>query len=335
MTCQVKSPRVFEINLVVKQRLSMATNEFAESLLKEANEIEGKMVATSTRVTYESSLRVYEKTMRDVIHEDAYPIDIRKMKIFIVLMKKRKRTYSTLVNYIRGFSFHFRKNGLEVLTQSIEFKVFHSGLRREMCGDRAFPKAKEPFELEFFERIVNILPMDDIANRRMMLCMTLSFSAFLRISELLALRKEDIKVEDGMGRIEIFIRRSKTDQYGVGESTFLFKSDSPSCPWPYLDVLETLEEGETIVGGHTEWSLRRSLSSILQCIGVDHVERYSFHSFRRGGAHLASKNGVADCMIKAHGRWRSEAYQRYTAVDKRDAGEQVAAGLARVGRAPQ
>ena len=53
------------------------------------------------------------------------------------------------------------------------------------------------------------------------------------------------------------------------------------------------------------------------------------------GAHLASKNGFPDCMIKDHDRWWSEAYQRYTAVDTRDAGEQVTAGLARVGRAPQ
>ena len=107
-------------------------------------------------------------------------------------------------------------------------------------------------------------------------------------------------------------------------------------PLGHMDILETMEEDEKLVGSQSQFTLRKNLAGILRSIGVPHVDRYSFHSFRRGGAHLASLNGVADCMIKAHGRWRSEAYQRYVAVNQRDAGQAVTAGLRADGnRAPQ
>ena len=35
------------------------------------------------------------------------------------------------------------------------------------------------------------------------------------------------------------------------------------------------------------------------------------HSFRHGGASWASKQGWPDARIRAHGRWRSDAYKRY------------------------
>ena len=312
----------------------MADGGLVERLLEEAEEIRGKSVAESSRKTYLSALGVYEKTMKDQIGVDPYPIDVKKMMAFLVFMKRLKRTYSTLANYVCALSFYFRSHNMDNLTEDIQFKVFQTGLRRELCATEKNPKAKDPFELEFFERIEAMVPLDVVENRRLMFCMTVAFSAFLRISELMNLRKRDIRVDLGMGRMEIFIMRSKTDQYGQGESTFLFKNDGPACPWKYLDVLETIEDDDRIVGHQTEPQLRKSLAGILRFIGVPHVERYSFHSFRRGGAHLASKNGVADCMIKAHGRWKSEAYLRYVAVDRRDAGRQVAAGLG-ASRAPQ
>ena len=88
-----------------------------------------------------------------------------------------------------------------------------------------------------------------------------------------------------------------------------------------------MEADALIVGGRSERYLRAKLASLLREIQVEDVHRYSFHSFRRGGAHLASVKGVNDCVIKAHGRWRSEAYLRYVAVDKREAGLNVAAAL--------
>ena len=310
--------------------------ELLDGLRREAQEIRGHAVAESSRNTYEASFRVYEKVLRDELSIDPMPVDIEKMEIFLVFMRRKKRCYNTLAAYVRGFSYYFRRNGLDILTQEIGFKVFFSGLRREMTADGGLcPKAKAPFQIEWFERIANVFPMEDFRNRRIMFWMTLCFHAFLRIGELLSLRKRDIRIDEEHGRMDILIRRSKTDQLGLGVTTYLFKSQGPSSPWNYRDVLECSDDDECIVPGLSEKTLRGWLGRILQQIGVQDFQNYSFHSFRRGGAHLASLNGAADSVIKAHGRWRSEAYLRYVAVDRHWAGQQIAGALAGGPGAPQ
>ena len=56
---------------------------------------------------------------------------------------------------------------------------------------------------------------------------------------------------------------------------------------------------------------------------TDNIAKNSGHSFRRGGPAMSALNGVQDCQIKAHGRWTSHIYTRYTAVQMKEAGEKV------------
>ena len=91
-----------------------------------------------------------------------------------------------------------------------------------------------------------------IENRLMMFWMTLCFNGFLRIGELLALRKNDITVDASQGRMELVIRRSKTEQFSLGESTFIFRTSGNSSPWNYVDVLEIMNDDDYIVLGLPE-----------------------------------------------------------------------------------
>ena len=64
----------------------------------------------------------------------------------------------------------------------------------------------------------------------------------------------------------------------------------------YMDVLEGKSADETICPWREKALLSR-LRSRLAAIGIENVHQY-WHSFRRGAAFLASKTGVADCVIK-------------------------------------
>lgn len=294
-----------------------------DELLQEARGLQGKAIAESSRRVYESRLRVYATCCERELQIPAEPVTVEKMMAFIVLQRRSGRCWSTLANYIQGFSYHFRSKNEPVLTQSMQFKVFKDGLRREMHAG-TFPNAKLPFRIEWFDQIATQFPVTMMDNRRFMFLITLAFHGFLRMAELIALTKRDIAVKDD--RMEILIESSKTDQFGHGQKTYLFDNGDVSSPFRYVDVLDFLEDNEQIVGLAPK-SLRSHLQHVLATIGVDNPEYYNFHSFRRGGAYLASCRGVADCVIKAHGRWKSSAYLRYVAVDMVRAGREVGAAL--------
>ena len=66
------------------------------------------------------------------------------------------------------------------------------------------------------------------------------------------------------------------------------------------------EDGHSLTPG----ILNHHLKGLLTSAGIN-AQRYSSHSFRAGAATTAAEMGVPDWLIKALGRWSSEAYQIY------------------------
>ncbi|KAK8881046.1 hypothetical protein M9Y10_003773 [Tritrichomonas musculus] len=152
--------------------------------------------------------------------------------------------------------------------------------------------------------------------------MTLSFYAFLRISELLNLRKKDVIYDTSKNKLILNIRYSKTDQIGRGITTYLYNNNKKIYhPLNFIGFLSNLNDNDKIVD-ITEDYIRRKLNMMLQQLGLD-TKLYSWHSFRRGGATLASQNHIDPATIKTHGRWLSEAYLLYVDRDQDNAGLQI------------
>lgn len=164
--------------------------------------------------------------------------------------------------------------------------------------------------------------MSDIKNVKMMFYTTLSFYAFLRISELLNLKKKDIVYDVELNRLIITIRFSKTDQTGKGFTTYLYNNNHKIYhPLNYIGVISNLNDEDSIVD-ITEDHLRKNLNNVLVQLGFDKT-KYFWHSFRRGGATLASQNHIDPAINKTHGRWQSEAYLLYVDRDQDNAGLQI------------
>lgn len=141
---------------------------------------------------YSERIHAYETTLTQLKIEP-YPIDIEKMMGLLVYKLKQGRKYTTLASYIASFSYYFRQNNLNVLTNCIEFKIFKNGLRRQLKGD-TFSNSKLPFNHMWFDLILEKFPINNIEDMKFMFYMTLSFTAFLRISELLNLKKGDLEL---------------------------------------------------------------------------------------------------------------------------------------------
>ena len=61
---------------------------------------------------------------------------------------------------------------------------------------------------------------------------------------------------------------------------------------------------------YTYDSFTTKLKQVLESSGLS-ADKYSGHSFRRGGATFAMKAGVPHNLIQAQGDWNSKAYERY------------------------
>ena len=262
--------------------------------------------------------------MTEEFQLEPFPLTEEKMEGFLMYKKSSGRTYSTLRLYIASFSAYFRSRDEDNITVSVSFKIFKNGLQRVMLGG-AHPFQKEPFELEFFKALHETMNLSVYEERLLFFLMCLAFNYFLRIGELLALKANNIVLDEEAKLLAVHFERSKSDQLGVGVTSYISISPGVNDPVAYMDVLGRLEPTDRICPW-CERTLTSRLRARLSAIGVD-AQRFSWHSFRRGGAFLASKKGVQDCVIKKHGRWKSEAYLRYVAVSAVRAGTEVRAAL--------
>ena len=92
---------------------------------------------------------------------------------------------------------------------------------------------------------------DDLMNKRFVTMSLLSFSAFLRFNEVAKLRRSDLRIESD--HVQVFITKSKTDQYGKGKPVIISATGKESCPVKMLiDYLQLAG----IVDGSNEFIFR-------------------------------------------------------------------------------
>jgi len=258
--------------------------------------------------------------------EDApepYPLTDQKCMGFLEHMRTTKiSSHSYLAAMITAFANYCNKNKIADITKTGDFKFYKQGLRRHMKAE-FFPNAKLPITSEMMSQIVSIIDDNDIIAVRDMTMYALMFFGFLRFSECVKLTPDDLRIKDEI--LQITIRDSKTDQEGEGETLHVHQSSKDYCAHRWLTRYQILcnDNAKKFSLSITQPTFKRRLEMNLKKLGVTNYAKFGGHSFRRGGAFTAAVNGVQDCQIKAHGRWKSDVYTRYTAVQMSTAGQQV------------
>lgn len=120
--------------------------------------------------------------------------------------------------------------------------------------------------------------------------------------------------------ITIAIKQSKTDQFRAGANVCLARTSTDLCPVAALlsyialrrdnpGPLFFYQDGSYL----TQTRLITSIRQALTQLGLNPLD-FCGHSLRIGAATSAAANGLPDSTIKALGRWKSNAYQRYIRV---------------------
>ena len=213
--------------------------------------------------------------------------------------------------------------GLESPTMNRMVKQTMIGIRRTFSVKQRQVRALVKDDLlELLVHIDKSRPMRRARDAALILC---GFSAALRRSEIVALRVEDITAYDT--GVELLIRRSKTDQEGVGRTVFIPHARGARCPvkalrhWLTLaDITEgplfrQISRHDQIVGDKA--LVPKSVALIVKAAvrtmsGEEAAKNVAGHSLRAGFCTEAAEAGLPTFLISGQtGHKNSASLARY------------------------
>ncbi len=187
-------------------------------------------------------------------------------------------------------------------------------------------KAKKPILISNLKKLINVIDQqntDEIKKLRDKSIILIGFSGGFRRNEIVALDYEDLDfVYEGL---KITIRRSKTDQFGIGLTKALpYFDNSQYCPvvtlkqWLEVSKIKSgplfkrFTKGSRLSDNRlTDQTVALLIKKYLNLSGIDGKD-YSGHSLRSGFATSAAESGAEERSIMAMtGHKSTEMVRRY------------------------
>ncbi|KAG5640888.1 hypothetical protein DXG03_006737 [Asterophora parasitica] len=165
-----------------------------------------------------------------------------------------------------------------------------------------------PSHIDALVQYASLHPFDVTAIRTA-LGAAIAFGALLRVSELLALRRDDLQLSPT--HLKITVAKAKNDQFGEGRETFIevpedsitlsifhsYGDKVPASPW----LFPSISHPDLPLSADT---FRKDLTRLCASAGVP---RMTPHQLRSGGANESIRRGTPLEEVQRRGRWKSLA----------------------------
>ena len=227
--------------------------------------------------------------------------------------------------------------GFDNPLDTLFLKATLEGAKRTV-GKSPISRQKEPITTDMMRAVVDTYGWSpNLIQMRFIITCLVGFSGFLRISELLEIKVQNLTFEDDC--MKILIPKSKTDQVREGHVVYIGRSHSKYCPVSWLE--KYLHQTKLNLSPESFIMCRMAKTKLgHNAIGKHHISKttinddfhkfitpvcensnsalYGLHSLRSGGASAAVNNGVSERLIGKHGRWKSGySRDRYLKDDKK------------------
>jgi integrase len=278
--------------------------------------------SASTTAQYQSSFKLWFNWASKFEEVSDMPAQPLYVCLFLISLAQRSVSVATLNSAVASIAWAHKIRGFDSPTLDSTVCICIEGLRRRLSkpARRASPILPKHIAL-----LIKNLDSDSLADLRVASLILLAFSGFLRFSELVNIRKEDIEMLDT--HMVINITSSKTDQLRKGHKIHIAKTGSPCCP--VLLLIKYLEKADIAVTDTgfifrnmyfknglnilapadkqmTYTRVREIVKLKFQSLGLDSAA-YTLHSLRSGGASAAAKHNVPDRLFQRHGRWKTDS----------------------------
>ncbi|GMS98399.1 hypothetical protein PENTCL1PPCAC_20574, partial [Pristionchus entomophagus] len=252
-----------------------------------------------------STMRAYKGSManlRDYAMERGLdPSCPTSLVIYSLKKIQEGRALSTLKILSAAFS-HYSDLPSPILAHILSH--LHDSTRRKFSVSHhpSIPRSN----IDSFVQYASLHPCD-LLSTRTALGASLSFSALLRVSELLSLRWADLQWSSDF--LKISVRRAKNDQFAEGRDTFIsIEKDSLTLSL-FHSYRERVVPSPWLFPSHshpdrplTSDTFRKDLTLLCSLAGV---ARITPHQLRAGGAMESISHGVPIEAVQRRGRWNS------------------------------
>ncbi len=259
------------------------------------------------------------------------PVNSLNLARYITFLARSFKSPQSIANYLNGVRIYHLSNGFSFqLLNDFRVSLALRSVRRSL-GD--YPLSKLPITPSILLDIYRLMDLTNPLHLALWVAFLVAFFAFLRKSNLVPSSQgtfnPQMQLQRGSfmlqtdGSLLICITWSKTIQFKqrVLHIPLHPIPNSPLCPVTnYLRMVARIPAppqspafvyplGNSLAT-HTHSSFVSYLRFFLSKANYPAAD-YSGHSFRKGGCVFASICNVPVELIKIHGDWRSNAYERY------------------------
>ena len=250
--------------------------------------------------------------------------------VWFVAYLSQSVAYGTIKSYLSAVRSHHVDYGLDVTPfLSLRLKRIRYGARRLSAPSQ---DRRLPITPRILLDIFRTVDLQDYNDSLHWAACCLAFFGFLRCAEFTIPSSSSFDPSQHLGvsdvlfdsacfpsMLSLLLRTSKTDQFRQGVSVVIGRTQSPVCAVravAHFLCLRGNTPGPLFVFREGQALSRQSFTCFLRhrLAACGHLGFYAGHSFRIGAATTAAAAGVPAHIIKAMGRWKSEAYLAYIRI---------------------
>ena len=276
-------------------------------------------VRKSTREIYDKHIKEYTNFYQ--ARELGRMFQLQSLRCYVAHLHQEGKAYSSILGRMSALKYFCRLQGRDNDLDDHTLLMTIRGVRNvnsQHTSTRSLSQVISIKDLKNFSRITAVL-FDTYRARLIQTAMVTAFSGFLGVSEYAktkaghTLLREDCRV--GRSQVTIYLRSGKSDNNPV-TIKLPAQKEKRVCPVDnlrrYLMIRPQSAAKELFVLSNGapmgDSDVRNWLKKICNSLNKEPV---SPHAFRIGGASWASVQGWTDSAIRAHGRWKSDAFLRY------------------------
>lgn len=253
----------------------------------------------------------------------SFPSEPKIVSLYLTHLSTKDAKISTLKRRLVSIGVIHRLKGHYLDTKHPAIIENIMGIKRRKGNNQ---KGKKPILINDLKKIINVIDQqskEEIKKLRDRSIILIGFSGGFRRSELVNIDYDDIEfVSEGA---KIFIKRSKTDQFGEGSVKALpYFDNSKYCPvaslqkWINISKINSGPLFRRFLKGLklsekrlTDQTVALLIKEYLELAGID-SKNYSGHSLRSGFATSAAESGAEERNIMAMtGHKTSQMVRRY------------------------